>query len=292
MRKSYLIIGAIWLLVLGGSCQSKTDEPFITQGYDLGNPEKIFMPDILLEVSGISFYPGNNDSIWAVQDERGMVFQLKQGEKKYRDFRFAKDGDYEDLSFLNQDLYVLRSDGHIFRIPAASGKGLLVDSTREWSDLLPEAEYEGLYGDSLSQSLYAMTKVNGSRKSEKGTSIYKLNLIEDGRLEKSDRITVSDDTINSILGKKMKAGRFQPSGLARHPATGDWYLISSVNKLLIVANSNFQIESVWPLLPSRFRQPEGIAFDRLGNMYISNEGDEVSSGNVLKFEYHPPNSQP
>src|SRR5690606_12972606 len=66
MRKSYLIIGAIWLLVLGGSCQSKNDEPFITQGYDLGNPEKIFMPDILLEVSGISFYPGNDDSIWAV----------------------------------------------------------------------------------------------------------------------------------------------------------------------------------------------------------------------------------
>jgi DNA-binding beta-propeller fold protein YncE len=116
--------------------------------------------------------------------------------------------------------------------------------------------------------------------------------MEDGRLEKSNRIKVSDDTINSILGKKMKAGRFQPSGLARHPATGDWYLISSVNKLLIVANSNFEIESVWPLLPSRFRQPEGIAFDRLGNMYISNEGDEVSSGNVLKFEYHPPNSQP
>ncbi len=292
MRRPSIIIGILWLLVLGGSCQSKSDEPFITQGYDLGNPEKIFMPDILLEVSGISFYPGSDDSIWAVQDERGLVFQLKQGEKKYRDFRFAKDGDYEDLSFLNHHLYVLRSDGHIFHIPSAPGGSLLVDSTREWSDLLPEAEYEGLYGDSLSQSLYAMTKVNGSRKSEKGTSIYKLNLIEDGRLEKSDRFTVSNDTINSILGKKMKSGRFQPSGLARHPVTGDWYLISSVNKLLIVANSNFEIESVWPLLPSRFRQPEGIAFDLLGNMYISNEGDEVSSGNVLKFEYHPPNSQP
>lgn len=292
MRKQFLLIAGFWLAFFGASCQTESREEMIDEGYDLGNPEKLFMPDILLEVSGIHFFPGHYDSVWAVQDEKGMVFQLKLGDKKYREFRFAKDGDYEDLSFLDQNLYVLRSDGQLFHIPYQAADGLITDSTREWTDLLPEAEYEGLYGDSLTQSLYVLSKTPAGRKANSGASIQVLRINEDGRPEYDRQIKIANDSINARLGKKMKGGRLQASGLARHPITGDWYLISSVNKLLIVTDNNFSLKNLWPLSPSRFRQPEGIAFDAKGNLYISNEGDEVSSGNILKFDYHPTNSQP
>jgi uncharacterized protein YjiK len=38
------------------------------------------------------------------------------------------------------------------------------------------------------------------------------------------------------------------------------------------------------LNPSLFKQPEGLAFDRRGNMYISNEG-AGGDANVLLFNY-------
>ncbi|MCR6719600.1 MAG: SdiA-regulated domain-containing protein [Chitinophagaceae bacterium] len=89
--------------------------------------------------------------------------------------------------------------------------------------------------------------------------------------------------------KKMKGKRFQPSALARHPVTGEWFILSSVNKLLVITDENWNVKSAWKLTPSRFRQPEGMAFDKDGNLFISNEGDEVTSGNVLEFKY---NQQP
>jgi hypothetical protein len=33
-----------------------------------------------------------------------------------------------------------------------------------------------------------------------------------------------------------------------------------------------------------YEEPKGITFDSLGNLYISNEGDDFSEGNILRFD--------
>ena len=70
---------------------------------------------------------------------------------------------------------------------------------------------------------------------------------------------------------------------AKNPVTGEWFIVSAVNQLLVVADSNWTILNSYHLSGNDFNQPEGLAFDRDGNMYISNEGDDVTSGNILKF---------
>jgi uncharacterized protein YjiK len=66
--------------------------------------------------------------------------------------------------------------------------------------------------------------------------------------------------------------------------TKQWYIVSSVNKVLIVLDDRWQVKGMYPLDPVLFKQPEGLAFDAKGNMYISNEGQQ-GNANVLLFSY-------
>ena len=85
----------------------------------------------------------------------------------------------------------------------------------------------------------------------------------------------------------LKTG-LKASALTRNPHSGEWYILSSVNKVLIVATPDWKVKSVHRLNSSIFNQPEGLAFDENQNLYISNEGDELSAGNILKFRYSAP----
>jgi secreted PhoX family phosphatase len=87
--------------------------------------------------------------------------------------------------------------------------------------------------------------------------------------------------IKAFTGK-VKRG-FRPSGMAKNPVTSEWFLISAVNKLLVVTDHNWKIKETSLLNSNIFNQPEGIAFDDKGNLYISNEGDDLTEGNILRF---------
>jgi uncharacterized protein YjiK len=78
----------------------------------------------------------------------------------------------------------------------------------------------------------------------------------------------------------------RPSALAKNPLTGEWFILSSVNKLLVITDDRWRVKNAVSLKGSEFNQPEGIAFDSQGNLYIANEGDDLSEGNILLFARH------
>ena len=71
--------------------------------------------------------------------------------------------------------------------------------------------------------------------------------------------------------------------MAKNPITGEWFILSGSNKLLVITDANWKVKDVYPLNGNTFNQAEGIAFDKEGNLYISNEGDDGTNGNILKF---------
>lgn len=287
INKLYLLLFSSIIVIVSCNNSKQADPVNNPPGYDLSKPEKYIMPDVLLEISGIAFRNDNSDTLYAQQDEEGKVYALVPGQKKNRETRFSKRGDYEDIAIANGYVFLLRSYGTIFSFPESELQADQASAVQEWKGLLPDGEFEGMYADTIRRLLYVLCKQCSQDKGTNLVSGYTLRWGADSILVRDSSFSISADFIFEKSGKKKgKKQRFEPSALARHPKTGDWFIVSSVNKLLVITNAQWAVQGVYALDPGRFRQPEGIAFDKDGNLFISNEGDELSNGNVLRFAYH------
>lgn len=248
-------------------------------GYDLNRPQQFVMPESLFEISGVAFHTRIPEVIYAEQDEEGKVFSYNLQTKDVHSVKFGKGGDYEDLAIGGEQVYVLRSDGRIVGFSFSDLRSGEIRDVKEWKEVLPKAEYEGMFFDPGSKLLYVLCKDCPSefRKGEAGGYMLK---VSGENVTRAGRFAVS-----GIFPKegKEKNRKMKPSAIAKNPLTGKWFILSSVNRLLVVANKKWQVEHAYPLNPDVFRQPEGIAFDPSGNLYISNEGSQTHAANILKF---------
>jgi hypothetical protein len=271
---------AVALLIISAlGCASSVKEENTVKNYNLGKPDKFLMPESLLEISGIAFYKGKADTVYGIQDEQGRLFRLAWGEKKQYNAKFGKQGDYEDVTFINGQALVLKSNGTLFSFPFEDADYEEVDSVKEWENILPKGEYEGMYGDETTGKVYVICKNCPGDNSKDLVTGYIIQVGDS--VYQSGTFQVDVKQIKSFTGK-VKRG-FRPSALAKNPVTSEWFMVSAVNKLLVVTDSNWTIKEACFLNGNTFNQPEGIAFDAEGNLYISNEGDDLSQGNILRF---------
>jgi hypothetical protein len=152
------IIPVALLIISIGSCTSSPKEEKMIKAYDLENPDKFFMPESLLEISGIAFYKGNSDTVYAIQDEQGRFFRIPWGVKKQTNAKFGKQSDYEDVTIVNEQVLILKSNGTLFSFPFADAAYEEIDSVKEWKQVLPKGEYEGMYGDEATGKVYIICK--------------------------------------------------------------------------------------------------------------------------------------
>ncbi|KAI9447064.1 hypothetical protein F5148DRAFT_1292480 [Russula earlei] len=279
---------ALWMLfacrMQPGSAQ---DSP---PGYNLAAPVKWIMPEELDEISGIAFYTGidpivhvedDNPYIYAEQDEEGRIYRLRKGMKPHST-KFGKPGDYEDIAINKEQVIMLRSDGVLFTFPFSETSKEKTATTKEWKGLLPQGEYESL-AVGRDGNLVVICKNCPVDNQEKEVSAYIIQQDTAGNLSlaRSFKIDISSVDLTSI----HKQIKFHPSCVAQHPITHEWFLISSVNKVLIVLNEQWKVKASYALNPNLFKQPEGLAFDTKGTMYISNENADVGNANILEFIY-------
>jgi uncharacterized protein YjiK len=260
----------------GGEQQKPADLP-----YDLTAPQKFIMSSELAEISGVAIKQ-SSDSIYAIQDEEGILFSLLPGSDKVTSRKFGKRGDYEDLTIAGNTAYILKSNGTIYTVPLNKSISKESDQVQELKDLLPQGEYEGMYADESNNKLYVLCK--HCKKIPQGSG-YSLAIAADGTLTASETFNLNVDAIQEIT--KNKKVNFHPSAITKNKVTNEWFVLSSVNRILIRASAGWTIKNVYPLDPSIFVQPEGLAFDNKNNLYISNEAGSSSNGNILKFNYRP-----
>lgn len=265
------------------ACSGKKQEYNSPKSYDLNHPKVYNMPESLFEISGIAFFNGRNDTLFAEQDEEGAVYTLSLGRNDVQKAVFKKHGDFEDIAICNNMVIMLRSDGKLYGMPLEQVRHGKIDSVKEWKNLLPQGEYEGLYADNTTQKIYVLYKTHPTPDEHKKTSGYIFQLESNNNLAPAGHFQIPLSQIEEKSGKHKI--HFKPSALAQSPKTKEWYILSSVNKMLVVTDTGWQVKAVWRLNPGLYVQPEGIAFDSDNNLYISNEGSKTTPGTIFKFNY-------
>ncbi len=114
------------------------------------------------------------------------------------------------------------------------------------------------------------------------TSGYIFTIGENGQFQPKGEFAIQLDQLKEFDTKIKKT--FKPSALAKKADSKEWYILSSVDKALVVTDENFHVKSLTSLDPKMFPQPEGINFDSKFNLYISSEAGNQDKGLIYKFE--------
>lgn len=295
MKYYSIFIVLLLLACMAGGVKAQQDFP-----YDLETPvKKIYLPSILEEVSGQTLV--NDEIIIFIQDEEGDLFFYNLPEERLiKRVDFGKDADYEDVALVGDQVYVLRSNGKLYRLRNFDDEEEIKTKEIE-TRLSKKNNCEGLAYDPVENRLLIALKgdpeVDDDQDFDGFKAIYAFDL-EKEKVSKSPAYLVElkkiKDLDNASLYEKWshriaetfeESGdiRFQPSAIAIHPITDQIYILASVGKALVVMDRSGELVSIQQLDKWKFVQPEGITFGVDGTLYISSEGDG-GNGALMIFE--------
>ena len=265
--------------------ENLSENPVFQQAeYNYLKPDNVYeMPELLNEISGIAIKDTN--TIMCIQDEVGAVFEYSlSGETIKNIYRFTDLGDFEDVAVNGNTIYVLRSDGSVFDFDCSNLKKPVGQNLVPTSAL----NIEGLFYDAPTNYFYLACKEKTVNTDDSKRTIFRYTKKTIHTPEKY--LDIDLNNVNEVFSKNFPAVAatsvsFNPSAIAVNPITKDVYVLSSVNRLLLIYK-NKKLKNIYPLPTEIYLKPEGISFFKNGDLLISSEGDKrgliKGSINLLK----------
>jgi uncharacterized protein YjiK len=249
------------------------------RGYNINKPYVTRLPSMLDEISGIVYYP-KDKSLFAIHDEHGWLYKIfTDNRHDIEKWKYSPGADFEDVALVDSTFFALKSNGMIVAFRFAKPDSPLVKNIKLPSK--EKNEFETLYLDSVRQQLMMVCK--NCALDKKTTSVYAFDYKQMKFLD-SPVFRIDEKSIEKKLGDKIS--KFKPSAGNINPKTGELFLISSVNKLLVITDRDGKVIDVFQLDPRYFKQPEGLTFTPSGDLLISNESAKVGSANIMLFKYN------
>jgi len=276
-----------------------------TLPYSINKPQSTLeMPLELKEISGLTLSP-SGEHLCAINDEQGVIYFINKSTGKVdHQVKFRGQGDYEGIETVGDKIYVIKSTGTVYEISDLEKEE--VKPKKSKYILKKPNDSEGLALDEKNNRLLVACKSAScfhkkclihTCKSKR--AIYALNL-ETDKFDPEPVFEIELIELQAFLKKNKSADElkvfkkfiilendfipFHPSALAIHPKSGDIYILSSKGKTMMIINAVGKIIAFEKLDKKIHTQPEGIAFDKNGTLYISNEGKRGENGTISIFK--------
>lgn len=223
------------------------------------------MPPVLREISGIALTPDGR--LFAHDDELARVFEIdpKRGMVK-KSFLLGKGlkGDFEGITVVDLDLYMTLSNGLIYKFREGANESTVPYTTVD-TKLGKECEFEGIAYEKDSARLVLPCKNVNMKHLEDQLVIYRLKI---GSTD-STGLSMLTVPISEVIGSN-EWKKFRTSDITIEPGTGNYVLISSQEKGLVVLTPAGEVLRS-EALPGDHKQAEGVAISPENILIISDE---------------------
>jgi uncharacterized protein YjiK len=224
------------------------------------------MPVDLAELSGFALLPDGR--LLAHGDEHAKIYEIdyRRG-VVLKDFTLgtpAVKGDFEAIATANDQVYLLDSNGTLYEFHEGK-KGEHVDYKTYDTKLGKECEFEGLAYDPAINSLLLACKHVHEKRLKNDLVIYRWPLPEGER-------AISELTVplSSLPKTVLRNGEFRPSDITIDPFTGNYVIISSLERAIMSITPSGQVVFA-RALPGEHDQAEAVAITKDSILIIGDE---------------------
>lgn len=246
--------------------EQKTSVKTALSGYDLSDkrPRQFVLPQKLSEASGLVMT--DDGRLFCHDDERAVVYQIDYSNgtvvKQFSLGRFGVRGDFEDIAVAGKLFYLVESNGTIYEFPEG-GNGQTVEFRMYKTQLTTKNDVEGLEYDPETHSLLLACKVFPGKGYERNRAVYSFSL-------KTKQLSATPRFLIPL--KEIRSKEFKPSGIARHPKTGTFFVIAARGSTIIEISKEGKILNQQPINSKVNTHPEGIAFAPDLTLVLCNDG--------------------
>lgn len=244
------------------------------------------LPRELEEVSGLAMTGDNR--LLAHNDERAIIFEIdyRNGSivKTFQlsDTDYPAAGDFEGIAETDDGIFLVTSNGRLFQCREGNaGESVLFNVYT--TGVGRDCEIEGLAYDHTRRELILICKEARSLEMEGQLALCRWS-IDERRLDRDGQtlITVKD------FSRHIKGKKFQPSGIERHPESGNYYIVAARQAAIAEMTPGGTVIAVRKFPAKWHRQVEGIAFAADGTLIVADEG----AGRKGRLTLYPVSDRP
>ena len=228
------------------------------------------LPTYLEEISGLAMTRDNR--LLAHNDERGVIFEIdyQKGSivKSFQltDMKNPVASDFEGIATIDDQIYLVTSSGRLYECrEGTAGESVLFNVYT--TGVGRDCEIEGLAYDESKRALLLMCKDARSADMEGKLAVYHWSIDEKQLKKDAHTVIPVVEFSQHIKGKK-----FQPSGIERHPMSGNYFIVAARQGAIAEITPGGQVVAVREFPAQWHRQVEGITFAADGTLIVSDEG--------------------